>query len=50
MKKVSNVLITMLFFSSLAFTVLENAMSIIFVHRVKESRRSLLVSLVLPYI
>ena len=44
------VLITMLFFSSLAFTVLENAMSIIFVHRVKESRRSLLVSLVLPYI
>jgi len=44
------VLASMLFFSSLAFTVLENAMSIIFVHRVKKSRRPLLVSLLLPYL
>jgi membrane protein len=44
------VLVTMLFFSSLAFTVLENAMSIIFVHRVKKSTRPLLVSLLLPYL
>lgn len=40
---------TMLFFSSLAFTVLENAMSIIFHHRVVERRRHFLVSAVLPY-
>lgn len=44
------VLVTMLFFSSLAFTVLENAMSIIFVHRVKKSARPLFVSLLLPYL
>ena len=42
-------LLTMLFFSSLAFTVLENAMSIIFVHRVAIHRRHFLVSAVLPY-
>ena len=42
-------LVTMLFFSSLAFTVLENAMSIIFVHRVAVRRRHFLVSAVLPY-
>jgi YihY family inner membrane protein len=41
--------ITMLFFSSLAFTVLENAMSVIFVHRVAVRRRHFLVSAVLPY-
>jgi YihY family inner membrane protein len=41
--------ITMLFFSSLAFTVLENAMSVIFVHRVAIRRRHYLVSAVLPY-
>jgi YihY family inner membrane protein len=40
---------TMLFFSSLAFTVLENAMSVIFVHRVKIRRRHFLISAVLPY-
>jgi membrane protein len=40
---------TMLFFSSLAFTVLENAMSIIFYHRVVERRRHYLVSVLLPY-
>lgn len=42
-------LATMLFFSSLAFTVLENAMSVIFVHRVAIRRRHFLVSAVLPY-
>lgn len=40
---------TMLFFSSLAFTVLENAMSIIFHHRVAVRRRRFLVSAILPY-
>jgi YihY family inner membrane protein len=42
-------LATMLFFSSLAFTVLENAMSVIFVHRVAIKRRRFLVSAVIPY-
>lgn len=42
-------LVTMLFFSSLAFTVLENAMSVIFLHRVAIRRRRFLVSAVLPY-
>jgi membrane protein len=42
-------LATMLFFSSLAFTVLENAMSIIFFHRVAVRRRHFLVSAILPY-
>ncbi|SFB87502.1 YihY family inner membrane protein [Massilia yuzhufengensis] len=40
---------TMLFFSSLAFTVLENAMSVIFNHRVAVKRRHFLVSAILPY-
>ena len=43
------VLITMLFFSSLAFSVLEGAMSIIFVHRVRTKKRPLWVSVLLPY-
>ncbi len=42
-------LVSMIFFSSLAFTVLENAMSVIFVHRVAIRRRHFLVSAVLPY-
>jgi YihY family inner membrane protein len=42
-------LATMLFFSSLAFTVLENAMSVIFLHRVAIRRRHFLVSAILPY-
>jgi YihY family inner membrane protein len=42
-------LATMLFFSSLAFTVLENAMSVIFIHRVAIRRRHFLVSALLPY-
>jgi YihY family inner membrane protein len=42
-------LVTMLFFSSLAFTVLENAMSVIFLHRVAVRRRRFIVSALLPY-
>ena len=42
-------LLALLFFSSLAFTVLENAMSVIFSHRVVSRRRRLLTSAVLPY-
>jgi YihY family inner membrane protein len=41
--------VTMLFFSSFAFTVLENAMSVIFVHRVAVRRRHFMVSALLPY-
>jgi YihY family inner membrane protein len=44
------VLLTMLFFSSIAFTVLENAMSVIFYHRVMIQRRHFLVSAVIPYV
>jgi membrane protein len=40
---------TLVFFSSLAFTVLENAMSVIFHHRVAIRRRHFLVSAVIPY-
>lgn len=43
-------LATMLFFSSLAFTVLENAMSVVFLHRVAIRRRHFLVSAILPYV
>jgi len=42
-------LATMIFFSSLAFTVLENAMSVIFIHRIAIRRRHFLVSALLPY-
>ncbi len=42
-------LLSMLFFSSLAFTVLENAMSVIFHHRVAIRRRHFLVSALIPY-
>ena len=40
----------LLFFSSMAFTVLENAISFIFHHRVAIHRRHFLVSAILPYI
>jgi len=43
-------LASMLFFSSLAFTVLENAMSVIFLHRVDIRRRHFLVSAIMPYV
>lgn len=42
-------LASMLFFSSLAFTVLENSMSVIFHHRVAIRRRHFMVSALLPY-
>ena len=42
-------LATMLFFSAMAFTVLENAMSVIFTHRVAIRRRHFLISALLPY-
>ena len=43
-------LATLLFFSSLAFTVLESAMSVIFLHRVAVRRRHFLVSALIPYV
>jgi YihY family inner membrane protein len=43
-------LAVLLFFSSLAFTVLENAMSVIFFHRVRVKRRHFLTSAVIPYL
>ena len=39
----------MLFFSSMAFTVLENAMAVIFSHRTRKHRRHFLISAVMPY-
>jgi membrane protein len=42
-------LATMLFFSSLAFTVLENAMSVIFLHRVAIRQRHFMISALMPY-
>jgi YihY family inner membrane protein len=41
--------VTLVFFSSLAFTVLENAMSVIFFHRVAIRRRRFLVSALIPF-
>jgi len=40
-------LVTMLFFSSLGFKVLESAISVIFLHRVEKRKRHILVSLLL---
>lgn len=42
-------LATMLVFSSLAFTVLESAMSVIFMHRLAVQKRHLLVSAMIPF-
>lgn len=42
-------LATMLFFSSLAFSVLESAISVIFLHRVQQRKRHFLVSASLPF-
>ena len=44
------VLVSVLFFSALAFTVLEKSMSVIFFHRVAKFRRRFLVSAALPYL
>lgn len=43
-------LITMIFFSSLAFTVLESSMAVIFHHRKADRSRHFLVSAVMPYL
>ena len=43
-------ILLLIFFSSLAFTVLENAMSMIFFHRRMQYRRHILVSAVMPYV
>lgn len=43
-------LVTMLFFSSLGFTVLEKAMAVIFLHRFAIKRRRFIVSVLLPYL
>jgi membrane protein len=40
----------MLFFSSMAFSMLEGAMTVIFYHRVKTHRRHFLISAIIPYI
>ena len=42
-------LLSLLFFSSFAFTMLENAMSVIFFHRVAIRRRHFLISAIIPY-
>ena len=42
--------VLLLFFSSFAFTALENAMSVIFFHRVSIKRRHFLVSAIIPYV
>jgi membrane protein len=42
--------LVMLFFSSIAFKVLENAMSVIFFHRVRIKRRNLFISVIIPYV
>lgn len=41
--------LVMLFFSSLAFSMLENAMSVIFSRRIKIQRRNFLISAIIPY-
>ncbi len=43
-------LVTMIFFSSLAFTVLESAMAVIFHHRKAVRKRHALISAVMPYL
>jgi YihY family inner membrane protein len=42
--------LVLVFFSTMAFTVLENAMSVIFFHRVAIQRRHYLVSAVIPFL
>lgn len=42
--------LSMLFFSSMAFSVLQRAMSVILSHRIRIDRRNFLVSAVIPYI
>jgi len=42
--------LVMLFFSSIAFSMLENAMSVIFFQRVRIQRRHFLISAIIPYV
>ena len=42
-------ILVMLFFSSMAFTMLENAMAVIFSHRIRKHRRHFLISAIIPY-
>jgi len=42
--------LVMLFFSSIAFRVLESAMSVIFFHRVRIKHRNFLISAIIPYV
>jgi YihY family inner membrane protein len=42
-------ILIMLFFSSMAFTVFENAMAVIFSHRARRHRRHFLISAIIPY-
>ncbi|MBW2337292.1 MAG: YihY/virulence factor BrkB family protein [Deltaproteobacteria bacterium] len=42
-------ILVMLFFSSMAFTMLENAMAVIFSHRTRKHRRHFLISAIIPY-
>ncbi len=42
--------LVMLFFSSIAFSMLENAMSVIFFQRVRIQSRKLLISAIIPYV
>jgi len=42
--------VIMIFFSSLAFTVLENTMSVIFSHRVRTKKRRFFISAIIPYV
>ncbi len=42
--------LVMLFFSSVAFTVLENAISVIFYHHVRHERRGFMVSALIPFV
>ena len=44
------VFLAMLFFSSIAFGVLESAMSVIFSHRFRNPRRHFLLSAIIPYV
>ena len=43
-------ILVLLFFSTMAFTVLENAMSVIFFHRVRIQRRHFMVSALIPFL
>jgi len=43
-------LAAMLFFSSIAFSMVENAMSLIFFHRFRPRRRHLMISALIPYL